>query len=169
MSARLSGVQLVPFDGPRHLPQLRVWLRRPHVARWWGDPDYTSAAVRRHPSTNHALITVDARPVGYLCWQKLQPEELAAAGLTDLPADLVDVDILIGEPDVMGQGVGPQALLLLLKRLRSEGVSVVGICTAADNQRALRAYEKAGFRSYRSFHEAGQEMCYLLRTLEAAV
>lgn len=166
MLARRSCVQLLPFDASRHLPQLRVWLHRPHVARWWGDPDHALAAVRQHSQTTHALIAVDARLVGYLCWQHPLPEELAAAGLSDLPADLIDVDILIGEPDVVGHGIGPQALSLLLDRLRAEGVLLVGIATAADNQRALRAYEKAGFHLFRGFRDAGQDMCYLLRTLE---
>ncbi len=94
---------------------------------------------------------------------------LGAAGLSDLPADLIDVDILIGEPDLIGHGIGPQALALLLDRLRAEGLSFVGMATAAANQRALRAYEKAGFHLFRAFQEDGQEMCYLVRSLDAAV
>ncbi|UCG87570.1 MAG: GNAT family N-acetyltransferase [Gemmatimonadota bacterium] len=150
------------------MPQLGVWLRRQHVARWWGDPDHALAAIREHSPTTQALIAVDDRPVGYLCWQKPEPEELAAAGLNGLPADLIDVDILIGEPDLIGLGVGPRALSLLLERLRAEGVSSVGMATAADNRIALRAYEKVGFQRFQVFHEAGQEMCYLVRTLEPA-
>jgi aminoglycoside 6'-N-acetyltransferase len=163
-----SRVELVPFDVTRDVLQLRAWLTRPHVARWWGDPDQALAEARQHPATTHALIAVDGRPVGYLCWQHPQAEELAEAGLSDLPADLVDVDILIGEPDFMGRGIGPRALSLLVDRLRAEGVSTVGLAGAADNQRALRAYAKAGFRPYRTFREGGQEMRYLIRA-EAVV
>ena len=164
-----SAVELLPFDAAHDLHQLRTWLHRPHVARWWGDPDLALAAVRQHPPAAHALIAVDSSPVGYLCWQRPPPEELAAAGLRDLPTGLIDVDILIGEPGFIGRGFGPQALSLLLDRLRAEGRSDVGIATAAANPRALRAYEKAGFRSFRAFREDGEDMLYLVRSLEAAV
>ena len=169
MASPLSSVALAPVDLRRDLPQLRAWIDRPHVSRWWGDRDAAMAAIRRHAPADHALIAVDARPVGYLCWQRPLPEELAAAGLDDLPADLIDVDILIGEPDCVGLGIGPQALLLMLDQLRAAGRTSVGIAAAAANPRARRAYEKAGFRLYRPFHEDGQDYDYLVQSLRAAV
>ncbi|MDH3496180.1 MAG: acetyltransferase [Gemmatimonadota bacterium] len=169
MIASFSTVELIPLDVARDLPRLRVWLERPHVTRWWGDRDEAMAAIRQHSPTDHALIAVDARPVGYLCWQRPLPEELAAAGLSDLPADLIDVDILIGEPDSVGRGIGPQALTLLLDRLRAAGQTSVGIAAAAANPRARRAYEKAGFRLFRAFQEAGQDYHYLVQSWQVAV
>ena len=145
---------------------LRIWLERPHVARWWGDADEALAAVREHPPARQALIVVDSRPVGYLCWQDPDPEEFAAAGLTDLLADIVDVDVLIGEPDFVDRGIGPRALRLLLNRLQNDGVACVGLAAETDNPRALRAYAKAGFTPYKRFHEAGHEMCYFIHTLD---
>lgn len=169
MIASRSTVELIPLDLARDIPRLRVWLERPHVTRWWGDRDEAMAAIRQHSPTDHALIAVDARPVGYLCWQRPLPEELAAAGLSDLPADLIDVDILIGEPDSVGRGIGPQALTLLLDQLRAAGQTSVGMAAAAANPRARRAYEKAGFRLFRAFQEAGQDYYYLVHSLQAAV
>jgi len=159
-------VQLLPFDAHRDLPTLHIWLRRPHVARWWGDPTEALAAARDQPPTQQALIAVDGRAVGYLCWQNPPSEELAVAGLKALPLDLIDVDILIGEPDFIGRGIGPQALRLLLNRLRAEGASSVGLAASVDNQRALRAYTKAGFRLFQTFEEAGQDMCYLVHEFD---
>ena len=161
-----SCVQLLPFDVGRDLPMLRTWLTRPHVARWWGDADQVLAVVCEHCPDHHALIAVDGKAVGYLCWQNPQPKELDTAGLTDLPADLIDVDILIGELDFIGRGVGPQTLRLLLDRLRSQGVSCVGLAADVDNRRAVRAYAKAGFQPYEWFQEEGQNMCYFIQTLD---
>jgi len=169
MADSLSSVALISFDLARDLPRLRVWLDRPHVARWWGDRDEALAAIRRHAPADHALIAVDTRPVGYLCWQPPLPEELAAAGLGDLPPELIDVDILIGEPDFVGRGIGPRALTLLLDQLRAAGRTSVGLAAAVANPRARRAYEKAGFRLFRTFREAGQDYCYLIQSLQAAV
>ena len=169
MAASFSSVGLIPLDLARDLPRLQVWLDRPHVTRWWGDRDEAMVAIRQHSPADHALIAVDARPVGYLCWQRPLSEELAAAGLGDLPADLIDVDILIGEPDYVGRGIGPQALTLLLDQLRAAGRASVGMAAAAANPRARRAYEKAGFRLFRAFHEGGQHYHYLVQSLQATV
>jgi hypothetical protein len=51
----------------------------------------------------HAIIVANNIPVGYLCWQTPSQAELLEAGLADLPDDLMDVDIMIGEPDVLGK------------------------------------------------------------------
>ncbi len=162
-------VHLTAFDRSRDLPVVAGWLRQPHVVRWWGHPEQTLIAIQHHPPVTQAMITADARPVGYLCWQRPTQEELAQAGLTDMPGDLMDIDIMIGEPDALGQGIGPAALGELLDRLRGEGVLLVGLAAANDNRRALRAYTKAGFRHFRDFQEAGQDMHYLVQRLSAAV
>jgi len=165
----MPDVHLTAFDPDRDLPLVAAWLHRPHVAQWWGDPEQALAAVRHHPVATEALIKIDARPAGFVCWQTPPREELVAAGLSDLPADLVDVDILIGEPDALGQGIGAAALSQVLARLRDEGVRTVGLGTAVANRRALRAYEKVGFHPFRDFREAGHEMRYLVQTLITGV
>ena len=161
----MSGVHLATFDPSRHLSILARWLSRPHVARWWGDPYQALATLKRQTSATKALIEIDSRPVGFICWQTPTQDELSAAGLSDLPADLVDIDVLIGEPDVLGQGVGPTALWQLLAKLRVEGIHLVGLAAAVANARALRAYEKAGFQPFRDFNEAGQDMRYMVQDL----
>ena len=159
-------IRLSAFDPSRHLSSLEAWLRRPYVTRWWGDPEHALAAARQHSQATEALIVVNAQPVGYLCWQRPPAEDLAAAGLSDLPPGLVDVDILIGEPALLGRGIGPEALSQLLAQRRAEGAPAVGLAAAVMNRRALKAYEKAGFRIFRDFYEAGQHMRYLLTTFD---
>lgn len=131
---------------------LREWLHRPHVARWWGDPQSAWESSLRIPPDNRALIVLNEAPVGYLCWQTPPEDELIAAGLTDLPQDLIDIDLLIGEPELLGRGLGPRSLGLLLDRLRTEPlVSVAGVGTSVSNDRAIRAFEKTGFSLFRRF------------------
>lgn len=163
-----AAVALEPFDPRRHRDLLRAWLGEPHVSRFWGEPERAlSATLRREPGTN-ALILVDGRPVGYVCWQRPSSMELAEAGLSDLPPGLVDIDILIGDPQQAGRGVGPRALAVLLGRLGSEGTTHAGVGTAVDNRRAIRAYEKAGFRPFREFREEGSGQClYMVAKLGA--
>ena len=166
----VNDVGLKALDPQRDLPLLERWLRSPHVVQWWGTPDPHSTALGQRSVDTHALITAEGRPVGYLCWQRPSREELEAADLTDLPEDLVDIDILIGEPEYLGCGVGPKALVLLLARLRSEGVGFAGVGTSSSNHAALRAYEKAGFRFFRAFEEPESGACrYMVAKLREAV
>ena len=166
MNHQTPEIRLAPFDSRAHLPVVEDWLKRPHVERWWGDPNEAIAAIQKHPGSSSAIIYWGSAPIGYLCWQVPAREELAEAGLADLPEHLVDIDIMIGEPTALGRGLGPEALSRLFTRLRAEGVRMVGIATADANRRARRAFEKAGFQLFRVFSESGEEMRYLVTHLD---
>ena len=170
MAPHVHEVGLAIFDPRQDVERLKCWLRSPHVVRWWGDPEPQLTTFVQRPTGTHALIAADGRPVGYLCWQRPSREELEAAGLTDLPEDLVDIDILIGVPEFLGRGVGPRALVLLLAKLRDEGVSFAGLATSISNGAAIRAYEKAGFRLFREFEDPESGPCrYMVAELRGAV
>jgi RimJ/RimL family protein N-acetyltransferase len=146
------------------------WLAQSHVTRWWGDAARAMQHARQCAPESHAIIVADGVPVGYLCWQEPPKEELEAAGLTELPRDLVDIDILIGEPELLGQGVGSQALEILLARLRSEqAVGFAGLGTSSVNTNAIRCYAKAGFRLFREFQDPEWGRCeYLIAEVQGA-
>jgi aminoglycoside 6'-N-acetyltransferase len=153
-------VELDAFDEQRHSEKLRSWLGRPHVSRWWGDPRRSLDHVMQCRPEAHAVIVADGEAAGYLCWQPLPPDERAEAGLDDLPERLADIDIFIGEPDLVGLGIGTRALELLLTRLRQgSAFSHAGVGPSLSNVPAIRAYEKAGFRSFREFDDAEWGRC----------
>ncbi len=82
----------------------------------------------------------------------------------------MDIDLLIGEPELLGHGIGPRALALLLARLRAEGVGFAGLGTSTSNFAAIRAFEKAGFCLFRDFEDSEFGPCrYLLAQLCGAV
>jgi aminoglycoside 6'-N-acetyltransferase len=119
-------------------------------------------SLGRPPETS-AVIVADGAAVGYLCWQTPTRDELEAAGLADLPDDLVDIDILIGEPEVVDRGIGPRSLGLLLADLQADpSVSVAGVGTSVSNERAIRAFEKAGFRLFREFQDPEFGPCWYM-------
>jgi len=163
-------VTLEAVDLTRDSDVLLAWLAQPHVARWWGDPDRAMQHASACAPDSHALIVADGTPVGYLCWQEPPKQELEAAKLTDLPRGLVDIDILIGDAERLGHGVGARALELLLARLRSDpAVAFAGLGTSASNTHAIRCFEKAGFRLHREFQDQEWGLCkYLVAEVHGA-
>jgi len=145
------------LDGSR----LRDWLQRPHVKKWWSMQEAEELIAR--DSNSDAIIETEGIAVGYLCWEFPPLQDLEEAGLSDLPEGLIDIDILIGEPDLLGQGIGPRALELLIKRLQGEhDVLYAGLAASVSNKRAKRAYEKAGFELFREFDDSESGPCYYL-------
>jgi aminoglycoside 6'-N-acetyltransferase len=160
-------VELSAYVAERHADLLGSWLRQPHVAKWWGDPDEALREVSKPPAAGgEALITVDGSPVGYLRWQTPCRSDLDAAGLQDVPLDAVDIDIVVGEADWLGRGVGSSALMFLVERLVADGATTIMLATSVENRRAVRAYEKAGFTCRRQFTDTDGGT-YWLMTIEA--
>jgi len=146
-------IELGPVESSARGALLSEWLRRPHVARWWGEAE---AALAWSPGeadgSGESFILHDQRPVGYVRWQRVLRCDLDAAGLHEVPDGAIDIDILIGEPELTGCGVGSRALSQLLERLwRDPSVPLAGMSASAANESALRAYEKAGFRRRRAY------------------
>ncbi|CAA9367679.1 hypothetical protein AVDCRST_MAG94-3874 [uncultured Leptolyngbya sp.] len=129
-----SDVTLTPFSSA-DVELLRHWLTAPHVAVWYPDPeDHIAWAANPSPSGDRALITVGGRAVGYIRWQSVSREVLDSVGLYEIPAGSVDVDMLIGDLEFVGQGIGPKALLVLVPQLRQRGnVPLVGLSPSIQN------------------------------------
>ena len=132
------------------LPMVRGWLAAPHVAEWWGDPDEQFGLVQGdidHPAMDQFVVAVDDRPFAYL--QCYDPDAWPENGLGDHPHGTRGIDQFIGDPDMIGRGHGSAFI-----RLFTDGLLIAGtprVLTDPDpaNARAIRAYEKAGFRNER--------------------
>lgn len=137
------------------LPLMRCWLETPHVAEWWGDPDteldHIRDMIEGRDSTRPFIFTVDGEPAGYIQFWFIGHHQNATwiaehPWLAELPADTVGVDLTIGDPDKLGRGIGSEVLRLFAEHLLWQGHQIVIIDPDPANRRAVRAYEKAGFR-----------------------
>ncbi len=141
----MPSVTLQPVVPTQHRALVRRWIESDHVSRWWGDPVHGLAMFDATPAHNHALIVHGGKPVGYVRWETVSLEALAAVGLVGIPEGFIDIDILIGEPSSAGIGVGPRALDALFDHFRkTTEAPVAGLCTSVDNHRANAAFRKAG-------------------------
>jgi len=141
-------VTLLPFEPKLHGGLLEQWLHRAHVCESWGDPAANLAGILAlTPPANGALIAAGNVLVGFVQWQPLAARELFESGIVVPDDETIDIDIFIGEEEYLGRGIGPAALELLLKQIKEEGAAKrATLFTGAENERALRAYAKAGFR-----------------------
>ena len=150
--------------GPSDLGLLAGWLREPHVARWYAEPDEHSAwAANPAPDGSQAAITLETLKVGYLRWQRVDRDTLDALGLPEIPSNSVDADILISDEGGTGKGLGPSALKALAAKIpRDPTVPMIGLTTELENTRAHRAFEKAGFRIARQYKVPVLGLCHLM-------
>jgi aminoglycoside 6'-N-acetyltransferase len=138
---------------PSDLPILRRWLSEPHVSRWWGEPPdpagldekYRPILDRTDP-TLVFVITLGHIPIGMIQTYLLSdnPEYEAAVGVDSAAG----VDLLIGEPDLVGRGLGPEILRAFVSRVgwpTYPGVRRYMAGPSLENLRSRRAFEKAGF------------------------
>jgi len=129
------------------LQLLRVWLRTPEVARWWGDPEEQAALLEEdfgEPRMVMRIVSIDGRPFAYA--QDYEVHSWPQAHFAHLPMGTRAIDSFIGAPGMIGCGHGSAFLRLLAERLLASGAPAVAIDPAVGNRRARRAYEKAGFR-----------------------
>jgi len=113
-------------------------LREPGVARWWGA--YDAEKLERDffdPAWAYTyLVIVDGALAGILQFHEVPDPDYKSAG----------VDITLGEA-YQDRGLGTKALKRLIGYLIDErGHHRITIDPATDNARAIRVYEKVGFR-----------------------
>jgi aminoglycoside 6'-N-acetyltransferase len=143
-----------------HLELLRGWLDRPHVRLWWRDPEeslgHAADSLAGRDPTSYYLIVVDDRAVGVIETYLVSdyPEWDAVVG----PGEgVAGVDLLIGEEDAIGRGLGPRVLAQFARKVvfaRPETQAVVAT-VEEPNRRSWRAFETAGFRHVRDVEEDG--------------
>jgi RimJ/RimL family protein N-acetyltransferase len=147
------------------LPLIDRWLHSEPVRSTWGDPDSNLRLLCAPAASGNgrAIIESDGRDVGLVLWQHPTHEELDAAGLADIPTSVIDIDIMIGELDALGRGLGPAAIGRIAEAAFSDpAVPVVMACARHDNLASQRAFAKAGFRKDRQFDDVPNGLHVLL-------
>jgi aminoglycoside 6'-N-acetyltransferase len=123
----------------RDVPVLRAILAEPEVAGWWGDPDPASAvAAGLRGDDESVLLVVEAagQVIGGIQYHEENDPMYRHAG----------IDIYLSRRG-QGQGLGTEAVSLLARFLfEQRGHHRLTIDPAAANHRAIRCYEKVGFR-----------------------
>jgi aminoglycoside 6'-N-acetyltransferase len=126
--------------GPDDRDLLRAILSEPSVARWWGPPrdgvDVADDWLDVDDDTVVFAIEVDDQVIGSIQFAEESDPDYRHAGL----------DLFIGTA-WQGQGVGTDAIRTVARYLfEVRGHHRLTIDPSAANDRAIRAYERVGFR-----------------------
>ncbi|WP_315723290.1 MULTISPECIES: GNAT family N-acetyltransferase [unclassified Bradyrhizobium] len=131
------------------LPAIRDWLQQPHIREWWGDPDEQYALIdgdRAEPAMGQYIILMEGEAAGYLqCYALTAWND----GFGPQPDGTRGIDLFIAGHERIGRGHGPLALRTFCGLMFQRGVPRVVTDPSPTHARAIRAYEKAGFRRER--------------------
>jgi aminoglycoside 6'-N-acetyltransferase len=113
---------------------LRAIRHEPEVHAWWGDMEHEFPFDE--PESTRFTIWVDGEIAGLIQYGEEDEPEYRHAW----------IDLFLGS-GFRGRGVGTDAVRTMVRHLvEDRGHHRVTIDPAVDNQAAVRAYEKAGFR-----------------------
>ncbi|MEO5576080.1 MAG: GNAT family protein [Gaiellaceae bacterium] len=111
----------------------------PEVFRWWGAQpaeDMGAKARGEEPDETFFAILVDGELAGLIQFHEENEPDFRHAG----------IDLFLSE-SFQGNGLGVDAVRTVARHLvRDRGHHRLVIDPAADNERAIRCYEKVGFR-----------------------
>jgi RimJ/RimL family protein N-acetyltransferase len=146
----------------KDLPLLHRWLNTPHVSQWWSldgnhHPSmeevvrHFSPRIKRQDPVDVFIIIYDKKPIGMIqsCCLDYEPEEKANFGIDQSCAG---IDLFIGEEDYIHRGLGSSIVREFLKQIafKKYNVDCCAIDPSVDNKIAIRAYEKAGFKYFKT-------------------
>ena len=144
-------------DEDSEYAQMAMWRNRPHVRRRW-DPDHPpmtieTARAEYRPDTipgapsTACVVELEDKPIGFIQFYRWASyaDEAEEVGIA-FDERTYGLDVFIGEPELIGQGIGSKIVALLSDYMLEElGASSVALTTDLDNHPAIRCYEKAGF------------------------
>ncbi|HSU79377.1 MAG TPA: GNAT family N-acetyltransferase [Candidatus Angelobacter sp.] len=119
-------------------------------------------------NVQRCLISFEGNKIGYLQFYLLDDEGKAEYGYPNLQACVFGMDQFIGEKGYWGHGVGTSFVKMILEYLtKQEKADRVVLDPQAWNTRAIRCYEKCGFKKVRlleqhEWHEGEWRDCVIM-------
>ena len=157
------------------LPLMLKWLTDDRVLEYYEGRDvrFTMDTLAVHflaeiPDGFRMIIECGDQPVGYGQAYQLKGELFGEYDYPDNGKVVYAMDQFIGEPDYWNRGIGSAFLQMIASYLKtSKGAACILLDPHKNNYRAIRTYEKAGFRIIKSLpehelHEGKKEDCWLM-------
>jgi len=154
---------------------LAGWLSDHRVLAWYQGRDHPfdlpraraeiGPIARCETEVNGCIIERASQPIGYLQFYPVLDSEEYALESVD---GVLGLDLFLGDPELWGRGIGTRAIRLVMGALfERPRVRRLLIDPHVENLRAIRAYEKCGFRKVKvlpahELHEGEYRDCWLM-------
>ena len=171
-----------------HFSLLFKWVETPHVKRWWdSDVNWTMELIRKKSESyvngfkvlhlkdgqtitkpiRALIIKHDETPVGYIqYYNKHDFPSHHGYDSIELPESCAGIDMYIGEPEYLGRGIASMALNQLIKQEIFPKYRYAFVDPELNNEGAIKAYGRAGFKPIRSFSKEG--VLWMLRSSDVS-
>lgn len=156
------------------LDLLYKWLNNPYVKEWYSRDEKTDLEsikkkylprIKGKENVKCFIVYYDNEPFGFIQTYKISkfPEY---AKFVDIDFEAASVDLFIGEKDFMNKGLGSEMLKKFLKEIvfKEENINTCLIGPETKNIRAIKSYEKTGFKYFKTIKVPKEsEPEYLMR------
>ena len=157
-------------------PLMYKWLTDDRVLEFYDgrDTKYTMETLIQHYKEEwkdeyyQVIIEYDNVPIGYGQIFKMYDELYVEYKYPQSDKIVYGIDQFIGEPEYWNKGIGTEYIKIILEFLRTlRKADAVVLDPHKSNPRAIRCYEKAGFKIIKELpahelHEGKKEDCYLM-------
>jgi GrpB-like predicted nucleotidyltransferase (UPF0157 family)/RimJ/RimL family protein N-acetyltransferase len=151
------------------IPLLRDWFGQPHVAGFWQEPkDETVFRDKFLRKLNERgvysyIVYVNDTPVGYI--QEYEAHLVGGGWWPEAKPGTFGIDQLIGEPSFVNKGLGTLFIRRFIEGLFSDPkVKEIIADPEPNNDRAIRVYEKVGFKRVGEIQTPGGQALLLRMT-----
>jgi RimJ/RimL family protein N-acetyltransferase len=142
--------EFIPFK-KEHLSLFSHWLNQEHVEPYWqessDDEELAGKFLVEYPKRGLSafVIQVDGKSVGFI--QSYEARKVGNGWWPDEKSGTFGIDIILGDPQSVGKGLGPKVISDFIKflALREPSLKEIIIDPHPKNRKAIRAFEKAGF------------------------
>jgi RimJ/RimL family protein N-acetyltransferase len=141
---------------PEDKAMIEDWVHRPHIREWLhgeGLDNTLSSLLEFFAGRSffqHWIAYEHGIPFGYLLTSTVDPGEEVFSAIEFAGDKAISLDVFICEPDYLGKGYGTEMITQFI-RSQIPNISDVLIDPEVSNSRAVRAYEKVGFRIIETF------------------
>ena len=134
---------------------MHKWMNDERVLEWYEgrDKPFTEEMILEEfyesweDEIVRVIIAVDNKPIGYGQVYRVYNEVYKAYEYEDKNEVVFGMDQFIGEPDYWGKGIGTKYIKMIFNYLMNEkNADAIITDPRVVNERAIRSYEKAGFK-----------------------
>jgi RimJ/RimL family protein N-acetyltransferase len=141
-------------------PLMLKWLTTDHVKEWWDDDEDTLEKVALHygnaaDGVEKFILIKESNGI---------EENIGYFQHYHAPGGAIGIDQFIGEKEFLNKGVGTIAIRLFVEMIkrRFQPQSII-LDPSPANKRAIRCYEKVGFRHYETVKNENGADAYMMK------